>query len=51
MWVVVSSAISLCQSAVLRYITVCAKDMAYVGQTDSLVVLCEDILPLCELVS
>jgi hypothetical protein len=51
MWVVVSSAIGLYQPAVLRCITVCVKDMAYVGQTDSLLVLCEDILPVCELVS
>ena len=48
MWVV-SSAISLCQSAALRCITVCAKDMACIGQTGSLVVFCGDILPVCEL--
>lgn len=51
MWVVVSSAISLCQSAVLRSVTVYATDTACVGQTGSLVVLCGDILPVCELVS
>ena len=47
MWVVVSIAISLCQSVVLRCITVCAKDMVCVGQTGPLVVLCGDILPVC----
>lgn len=51
MWVVVSSVISLCQLAVLRCVTVCVKDMACVGQTGSLVVICGDILPVCELVS
>lgn len=35
----VSNAISLCQSAVLRCFTLCAKDMACAGQTGSLVVL------------
>jgi hypothetical protein len=47
MWVVVSSAISLCQSVVLRCITVCAKNVACVGQTGRLVVLCGDVLPVC----